>query len=220
LLRISGTLIADAFKRNDPDYISDIYRKSCLNQFIIGAFLFGGIWVNIDSILQILGPEYESGKWVIFFIGTGYLVDMLTGANAHIIAYSKHFRVVLYFILILIFQVVATMLILVPVWGIVGGAIAISFSFIINNLMRFIFLYRKYGFQPFTIKFTLVLISFFPAYFAGYFFPQLPLFTDLIARSAVFAIIYSILITVFKTSEDVNNTLINIYKQVKTSIFK
>ncbi len=91
LLKISGTLIADAWKRNDVSYITDIYKRSCINQFIIAAFLFGGIWVNIDNILIILGPEYASGKWVIFFIGLGYLIDMATGVNGLIIGYSKYY---------------------------------------------------------------------------------------------------------------------------------
>ena len=62
LLRIAGTLIADAFKRDDIAYIDDIYRRSCINQFIIGTFLLGGIWINIDNILIILGPDYTGAK--------------------------------------------------------------------------------------------------------------------------------------------------------------
>ena len=80
LLKISGTLIAYAWARNDLTQIRDIYYKSCINQFVIGGFLFLGIWANIDNILLILGPDYLQSKWVIFFIGLGYLFDMLTGA--------------------------------------------------------------------------------------------------------------------------------------------
>ena len=66
LLKISGTLIADAWKDNDLKKINNIYYKSCINQFIIGGFLFLGIWANIDNILTILGPDYQQSKWVIF----------------------------------------------------------------------------------------------------------------------------------------------------------
>ena len=140
LLRISGTLIADAFKRNDLKYINDIYKRSCINQFIIGAFLFGGIWLNIDNILEILGPDYANGKWVIFFIGLAYLFDMATGANGQIISFSPHYRFALYFVLVLVVLVVITMYIFVPVYGISGGAIAIAVSIFSNNIMRFLFL--------------------------------------------------------------------------------
>ena len=74
LLKISGTLIADAWKENDLAKIKDIYYKSCINQFIIGGFLFLGIWANIDNILTILGAGLRAIKmgdlfyWIWIFI--------------------------------------------------------------------------------------------------------------------------------------------------------
>ena len=121
------------------NYINDIYRRSCINQFIIGAFLFGGIWINIGNILEILGPEYAGAKWVIFFIGLAYLFDMATGANGQIISFSPHYRIALYFILALIVLVVITMYLFIPVYGITGGALAIAVSIFSNKIMRFVF---------------------------------------------------------------------------------
>ena len=141
LLKITGTLIADAWKENDLKTIGDLYYKSCLNQFIIGGFLFLGIWANIDNILAILGPDYAVSKWVIFFIGLGYLIDMLTGANGLIIGYSKYYRVGMIFIIILVIIVLILLYTLIPIWGITGAAVAIAVALFLNNFMRFIFLY-------------------------------------------------------------------------------
>lgn len=210
LLRITGPLIADAWKKNDVSYIGDIYHKSCLNQFIIAAFLFGGIWINIDNILIILGPEYEIGKWVIFFIGLGYMIDMATGVNALIIAYSKYYRMALWFLMILVVLVISTMYLLIPVWGITGAAIAIALSFLVNNFLRFVFLYQKYSLQPFSFRFFVVIIAFIPAWFLSSLIPVFPLVWDILLRSVLFTIIYGGIILGAKTSEDVNYTLINI----------
>jgi O-antigen/teichoic acid export membrane protein len=214
LLRISGTLIADAWKRYDIPYIADIYKKSCLNQFILGAFLFGGIWVNIDSILIILGPEYAPGKWVIFFIGLGYLIDMATGANAQIIAYSKDYKMALWFLIGLVILVVASMYLLVPVWSIAGAAAAIAVSFLLNNLMRYVFLYRKYQLQPFTFRLLLVIVAFLPAYFIGNAMPDFNLIWDILLRSTVFTIVYSGIIIGLNVSSEVNATLVKIVKVI------
>lgn len=220
LLRISGTLIAEAWKKNDVPYIADIYRKSCLNQFILGAFLFGGIWVNIESILIILGPEYESGKWVIFFIGLGYLFDMATGANGQIITYSGYYRMALWFLLILVVLVVANIYLMVPLWGIIGAAAAIAISLFLNNLMRFVFLYRKYGLQPFSGRFLGVAAIFIAAYLPGYLLPGLPLAWDILARGSVFAIVYLVLILGLNVSSDMNTTFIKTLAYVKGFINK
>ncbi|HDR50662.1 MAG TPA: hypothetical protein ENN90_03450 [Mariniphaga anaerophila] len=197
--------MAEAFKRNDFSYIADIYRRSCLNQFIIGAFLFGGIWINIDKILIILGPEYAGAKWVIFFIGLGYLIDMLTGANAHIIAYSKHYRVALYFLIGLIILVIAAILLLVPVWGITGAAVAIAASFAINNLLRFCFLKWKYNMQPFTVKMLVMAVVFLVSVAAATLLPTFSLIPDLIIRSIIFTLIFGVLTIRLNISEDVSN---------------
>lgn len=215
LLRITGTLIADAWKRNDVSYITDVYKRSCLNQFIIAAFLFGGIWVNIDSILTVLGPEYASGKWVIFFIGLGYLIDMATGANGLIISYSKHYRMALWFLLLLLVLVFTSMFLFIPVWGITGAAIAIALSFLINNIMRYLYLFKKYKMQPFSYHLLVAIAAFICAFFAGYILPELPLVFDVLVRGIAFAIVYLSIVVGFKLSSDFNNTLLNFWLHVK-----
>ena len=211
LIRISGTLIAEAFKKNDLKYISEIYHKSCLTQLIIGAFIFGGIWLNIENIISILGPEYNEARWVIFFIGLGYLVDMTTGANGQIIAYSKHYKVALLFILILIVLVIILMYILVPKWGITGGAIAIAFSIIMNNIMRALFLKVKYDMQPFVWKFLVIIGVAIFAYTISSILPiQKKILPDILFRSSVFTVIYTILIFRLKVSNDINQALLKI----------
>jgi O-antigen/teichoic acid export membrane protein len=216
LLRITGTLIADAWKRNDVAYIADVYKKSCLNQFIIGAFLFGGIWINIDNILIILGPDYADAKWVIFFIGLGYLIDMVTGANAQIIAYSQYYKVALYFILVLIVLVVTSMFFLIKVWGITGAALAIGASFAINNLLRFCFLKLKYNMQPFTFKMLVMMVVFVVSVAAASMVPTFTLIPDLIIRSSVFTLIFGVLTISLNLSEDIGN----LFRKWERKIFK
>jgi len=220
LLRISGTLIADAWKRNDVKYIDEIYHKSCLNQFIIAMFLFGGIWVNIDNILTILGPEYYDGKWVIFFIGLGYVIDMATGANGLIIAYSKYYRMSLWFILILVVLVIIFIYLLIPVWGITGAAVAIALSFFINNLLRFIFIYTNYKMNPFNYQFLMVIGAFLLAFFSGYVIPQLSLICDIILSGSAFAFVFIIIILNFRISDDISSAIQKIIIQIRKKILR
>jgi len=220
LLRISGTLIADAWKRNDRKYISDIYTRSCINQFIIAAFLFGGIWINIDNILIILGPEYAGAKWVIFFIALANVIEMGTGANAHVIAYSKYYRVTLYFLLILVVMVVVSIFLFIPKWGIVGAAVAIMLSVFLNNLMRFVFILQKYKMQPISIKFIIVPIVFGVAYFISGRIDGLPLIANILFRSAIFTLIFGGLILFLKVSDDVNTQVAKIVVYVKSYLKK
>lgn len=213
LLRIGGTLIADAFRKNDLDFIEDIYRRSSLNQFIVGAFLFGGIVINIENILTILGPDYANGRWVILLIGGGHLIDMMTGTNAQIIAYSRHYRTSLYFLMILIALVVANLFIFVPMWGLTGAAFAISLAILLNNIMRFFYVKYKFEMQPFTKKTGVVALIFGAAISISYILPPLPLIPDLLIRSAFFTLISGGLILRLHISEDINGIVRNFFKK-------
>ena len=136
LLRISGTLIAEAWKNNNIAQLKKIYHKSCLNQFIIAALLLGIIAINISNIMEILGPEYAGSKWVILIVGLGFLINMSTGTNGQIIRFSKYYRMAMWFMVILIIVVVGSMYLFIPFFGITGAAIAIAFSFLINNFIN------------------------------------------------------------------------------------
>jgi len=215
ILKISGALIADGWAAMDIDKIKEIYYKSCINQFIIGTFLFVGIWSNIDNILTILGPDYSESKWVIFFVGLGYLFDMLTGANGQVIAYSRYYRIALVFVVSLVVVAVALLYLLIPVWGITGAAIAIACSFLFNNLLRYLFLFRKYRMQPFNFKFLIVLAVFLVVYFVVNLIPQQNLLIDILVRSTVITVVSFLALYYLPISEDIRKTIDQLISYLK-----
>ncbi|MBN2165254.1 MAG: oligosaccharide flippase family protein [Marinilabiliaceae bacterium] len=216
LLKISGTLIADAWAKNDLTTIRDIYNKSCINQFIIGCFLFLGIWSNIDNILTILGPDYVEAKWVIFFIGLGYLFDMLTGTNGLIIQFSKYYRVSLVFTIILVVIVLTLLYLFIPIWGIYGAAISIAVALFLNNFLRYIFLFVKFGFQPFNYKFLIIIAFNLALFYLVQLIPQQILFIDILIRGIIITIFSIAFILFTSISSDMQTVGKNIFKTIKS----
>ena len=98
MLSISGPIVADSLAQNKMDHVHEIYKKSSINLFLFGTLLLLLIWVNVDSIFQIIpnGEKYTEGKIVILILGLAKLVDMVTSVNEIIIGYSKYFRFNLY----------------------------------------------------------------------------------------------------------------------------
>ena len=92
VIKISSAVIAESWKNNDLENIRKIYSKSSLTQLIIGLFVFMGIWVNIDNIIMIMTRDFSGGKYVIFFIGIMYLLEMGTGVGHIILANSSRYR--------------------------------------------------------------------------------------------------------------------------------
>ena len=208
ILKIVNIVTAQAWKENDLNLISKIYSKSCLTLFIIGLLLFIGLCANIDNIFHILGPfgsDYESGKWVIFFIGLSSLIDMITGANGIIIGTSKFYKIQTVFMLILVFLLVITNLLLIPVLGISGAALGSAISLAVLNLLRYLFLYFKYNMQPFDKQFVIVAIIGASSYFLSTILPvQSNYVADTIIRSTILIILFCTPIYYLKVSSDIN----------------
>lgn len=208
IYRITSSIVAEAFKKNDIKEIHDLYKKSCNTQLAIGLFLFIGIFTNIENIMQLMPQEYYSGKYVILIISAGYLVEMATGINQVIISNSKFFRYDTYFVFALVGVVIVANLIFIPLYGITGSAVATAITVTAGNFLRFLLLYLKYKMQPYdrnTLKLIGVSI---PVFLIGYFIPYMGnTFLDILIRGAAVTIPFVVLVYLTNATPDLNNKL-------------
>jgi len=209
LYSISTTIVSESWKTNDIANIKMIYKKSCINQLIAALFLLIIIWANVDSIFHFLPSNYLSGKYVIFFVGLGYLIDSATGINSVIIAASEYFKYDLWFNLVLIVISVVTNLILIPYYGIIGTAIATALTFLIFNLIRYLFILKVFKMQPFTLKSPLTLVTGVIVYLASKWLIPVNsnVILDLICRSLFICITFGLATYFLNLSEDINHTI-------------
>ena len=184
--------------------------------FIIGLIMFLGLWANIDNVFQILKPEYLPGKWVIFFIGLGSLIDMSTGANSSILGSSKYYKVQTVFLVVLVILLILNNLLLIPLFGITGAAIGGAVSLSILNLLRYLFLLFKFGLQPFNYKFLIVSGIGVAAYLITALLPPLPNFiADIFVRSSILSILFCLPIYLLKLSPDINEKADEVLRMLK-----
>jgi len=205
MTKISSVIIADAFKRNDLAEVNTIYKKSSINLGIIGMLILIGLWGNMDNIFSVIGEEFRSGYWVILFIGFANLLDMLMGVSNQIFFNSKYYTTSAYLSFFFMLLLVTSNLLLIPEFGLVGAALASLFSKFVYNLFKYIFLWKKFNFQPFNWK-TLRLISIgLATIFLIQFLPALPNYIiDIVIRSTLISIVFSAAVYFFKLSEDLN----------------
>lgn len=210
-------LVSEANKNEDTEQLNILYKKSSINQLIIGGLIFIGIWCNIDNIFNIMPNSsiYIQGKWVVFYIGISKLFDMATGINAEIVGTSKFYKLDLLFLILLGIVTVISNMIFIPIWGITGAAFASAISVLSFNSMRYFYILKKFKIQPFTSNTLKVLVIGAVTYILNAFLPPLnSLYFDIILRSLLIFIVYSGLVLLFKTSEDLNNILNKVIKKI------
>ncbi len=207
LSQITMPLISKAFEQKNINEVSTLYRKTSINQFIIGSLLLIGVWINLDNIFDLMpkGENYELGKWVVIIIGFGKLMDMLFGPSSEIIVLSKYYRFNIILIVMLAAIVIISNNILIPRYGIEGAAWGSAFALITFNVIKFIFIYVKFGIQPFEWGTVKVLgIALITLLVNSILFKSGHVFVDIAFRSIVVTLVFATLIVWSKASEDAN----------------
>jgi O-antigen/teichoic acid export membrane protein len=154
IVAISIPVLAEAWREKKYDVIDKLYKRSSINLLLISLFLFGNIWLcYTDGIKALqLNPVFLQGKLVVLFFGLKLIVDMGTGVNGQIIGTSNFWRFEFLTGIILLLLIVPLNFFLISKIGIVGAGISNLVAYTIYNIIRLIFLWKKFKMQPFSIK--------------------------------------------------------------------
>lgn len=211
LSKITSPYIAEAWHTNKIDTIDNLYKKTALNQMIVGCFIFLLIWMNIDDIFKIIpnGNLYRDGKWIVFYIALAKVIDMTTGINTEILINSDKYK--FNFVAVISFTILVVLLnyILIPIYSIEGAAIALMISFIYFNLIKFLYLLFVFKLQPFTFNFFKVLIIVGVTYLIVSLIPAFGnSLIDIFIKLAAISILFLSAIILFRASKDINAIVI------------
>ena len=207
ILQIVKPLLAKAWAENNIQEIVNLYRKTALNQLIIGILLFIGIWMNINDLLLFVPEKYQGIQMVFFYIGLSKLIDVSVGVNGAIISTSNYYKYDLYINMFLILIVIITNIIFIPLYGIVGAAMATALAILIHNIIKTTVLYLLFRIHPFQINtFKVILLSVL-IYYVLNLIPFSFINSNIlrvIVRSVCIGLVYSFVIIRFNLSDDIN----------------
>lgn len=193
IISITIPLLSIAWKNKNISEIDRIYKRSSINLLLMGLFIFLGVWLNIKDAFDLLNiqSDYKAGIVVILILGITKLIDAGTGVNGQIIATSTHWRFEFITGVLLILLILPLGYLLVKQYGIIGSAYANLASFTIYNIVRYVFLWKKYNLQPFSIKTVFGIMLGVAAYFVSYIlFKEMTGWPGIILRSSFFAAIF------------------------------
>ena len=207
MFRIIGPILSDRMDRGDRMEVLKLYQKSSLTLLLAGLLVFGGIWVNVDSLFAIMpnGEEYRAARFVILLLGITNLVNMVTSINDSIIGFSKYFRWRFYFILLLGFLNIAFNYYLIPRYAIYGAAMATLFTVTLYNFGKTLLIWVKMDLHPFTRETGFAVLIGAVAYLVAAYLP-LPdmVWLELVVRSFLFASLFGGMVLAARLSPEVN----------------
>jgi O-antigen/teichoic acid export membrane protein len=207
--------LSQAWKDNNYTELQRLYSRSAINLLIISLLLFGLIWLNMDAAYTLLkiDPAFQEGKMVVLILGIKFIIDMGTGVNSQLLYTSPSWRFeFLSGVVLLVFSIILNYY-LVRAYGITGAAIAGFISLFVYNLIRLVFIWKKYKMHPLSWHSLGAVVSAIACYFIVHLILQK---TDgwpgVIIKSICFGLLFTTCVWYFKLTPDIQH-LINAAKR-------
>ncbi|QYJ68508.1 oligosaccharide flippase family protein [Flavobacterium litorale] len=196
LIAMYAPVISNYITSNNFSELSLKYKEVARLLFFIGALLYSCILMGLNDLFKLL-PTYDALKEtipIINILGLSVVINMATGFNTEIIAYSKYYKFNIVMILTLVVLNVSLNLwfIYYTNLGIAGVAYASLLSMTLFNAAKLYFIYKKFGILPFDTNFLKLALLFLLSGVVLYFLPS----TDSNITDLIYKVVLSIAINV------------------------
>ena len=225
MLAPTATVLSQAIASDDYVKAKNIFERSSINVLIATLLMTVIICCNLSNSVAIIQTGYEAIVPLFLILFIGRFFDLATGLNDTILSVTKHYKFNFYVSMIMILLLFVLIRFLVPLYGVIGAAWSTTITFLVFNLVKYIFVWKKLDMQPFSPKTLLVLAAGVPALAAGYFFPHFLIgfhhsyiytlictLADVCIRSLIVVIVYMLMLLWLRPSPDLEEYLASIKK--------
>ncbi len=214
MTQIVAPITARLMIEKKHDELNDLYQKSAINLQVIGGFIMLLIFVNIKEMYQLIPKDYSGGIWVVFMIGLSKFYDVLLGNNNSIIVNTKYYRTVLLFGIATVVLMIVLNMVLIPLYGIEGSALATLITVAAYNTVKLFFVVKKMDLFPFTQK-TLYSLLIIALCFGLFYYWDFPFHAviNIALKSLLLSVLYLFLNYRFAISQEINEFVNKLIKK-------
>jgi O-antigen/teichoic acid export membrane protein len=174
-------IVTKLFTRKKTGLIGKIYKTINRWIFFVNLPIFLIMLFFPRQILRILfGQNYVAGAVALSILSFGFLSYSLTYANAPMLHILKKTKIIFLNASIFAITSISLNLLLVPIYGFVGAAIATTFSYLTLSFLSSFFAYKYTRLQPFSRRYIKPMLSAIISILVVYFVARL--FTGLTAQ--------------------------------------
>ncbi|KWW29827.1 MAG: hypothetical protein AUK63_1223 [bacterium P3] len=160
---ISRPMVASAVKDSDWAEVSRLSRQVSVHQFLVSIFLLLFIWINLDVLYAFIprGDDYAGGMLVVLIMGMAKVLNSSLAVTTDILSYSRHFSLLLPFMLLLTLAALLGNSFFIPRWGINGSAAATLTAYLVYYGCMLPFISSRLGVRIFSrnhLKVIMILV--------------------------------------------------------------
>lgn len=193
LEKITHTKVSQAWANKDVESIRQIYYQSVKYLMLIGGLLLIGIIANINDLLLLLPNAYHQGVLVAIIACVGGFLNISTGVNTSILFTSEKYIYGTYLLFLLLILAVTLNIIFIPMFGIVGAALATAISSVVYNFLKYLIILKNFKMQPYNLSSAKIILVIIFTFSVAIFIPSVNnVFLSLIIKSGIITITYGI----------------------------
>lgn len=140
--------IAGLHSKGNIEAIKRLSNKSTLLLVILTTPLLIGIGFFPSQIMSLFGKEFTSGSLELLVLSAGQFFNVICGPVGIILVMGKKDKEKLRATFLGFAIMLILCLVLIPIMGILGGAIAVASGVVLQNLMSVIYVKKSFGFFP------------------------------------------------------------------------
>ncbi|WP_420318309.1 lipopolysaccharide biosynthesis protein [Ekhidna sp.] len=210
MAKVITPILSSELEKNNFKEVSQLYKRSSITMSIIGMLIFIGIVTNLQDLLNFIpkGDEFQKGFWVVIGVCLAKLVLMVSSFSGEIISYSKLYKYNLLFQALAAILLIALNYFLIPKYGLNGAVTSYLLTITIHVFVKMLFIKYHFDMYPFIkTHLPLIAIGLIIVFLAFTIQPNLHPVINIVIRSILTALIFTLLIYRFKISEDINKII-------------
>jgi O-antigen/teichoic acid export membrane protein len=150
LVAIFGPMISTLHHKNKMNELRILYKRVAKWDFSLTLFIFLILSIFPNIILSLFGPEFMGGRTVLIALSLGFLISTIPGTTGLLLQMSGRQKLDLINSVCLIVLNIILNLWLIPIFGVLGAAIATLTSLAALNVIQAFEINMLYHFIPFT----------------------------------------------------------------------
>ncbi|MBX7150449.1 oligosaccharide flippase family protein [bacterium] len=159
IIQIFGPMCGQLYSQNKMQELASLYKVATKWTITMSIPICAFIIYFAQSILSLFGREFSGGVTVAIIIGAGNLIaDYLGMAGTLILATGRAYLNFMNSIIVAVINI-ALYYFFIPKYGIIGAAIAHSFSVLLINIIRVSQVWILYQIAPFSRNQTKPLVA-------------------------------------------------------------
>lgn len=149
---IAAPKFAELFSKNDKSGLRRIVKQTTLINSLISLPIFFLIILIPGFLMRLFGAEFEQGISALIILACGQIFNAVSGSTMYILNMTGHEKIGQNILIAGAIINIALNSLLIPEYGISGGAIATLSSTVIWNLLAIYYIYKHHGFLTYPFK--------------------------------------------------------------------